>query len=71
MTISDSPILNGTEVKKLDKINTKGVYGGSAVCFKIESYKGVDLNIEFWVCTNGVEFTFGHLPSSWYFIKHD
>lgn len=71
MTVSDSPILNGAEVKKLDKTNTKEVYGGSASSFKLETYKGIDLNIEFWICSDGLEFTFGQVPSSWYFIKHD
>lgn len=71
MTLSDTPILNGSEVKKLNKTNTKEVYRGSAVCFKLETYKGINLNNEFWICSNGLEFTFGHIPSSWFFIKHD
>jgi hypothetical protein len=68
MTISDSPILNGTEVKKLDKTEYNGGHG---VYYFIKSYKGVNLNIEFWSCTDGIEFTMGYLPTLWYFIKHD
>jgi hypothetical protein len=70
-TLSDSPILNGTEIKKLKEINPNGVNRGPAVSFKLETYKGVDHNIKFWVCSNAVEFTNGHVPSSWYFLKHD
>lgn len=71
MTVSNSPILGGTEVKRLDKINTKGVYGGCGICFNVESYNDVELNTEFFACSNGFEFVFGEIPSSWYFIKHD
>ena len=66
LTVSDSPIINGTEIKRLNKIKDK------SVGYFIESYKGINLNIEFWSCSpGGFEFTFGYLPTSWYFFKHD
>jgi hypothetical protein len=69
LTFSDSPILNGTEVKKLDKTEYNGIHG---VYYFLESYNGVNLNVEFWACSpGGFEFGFGYLPTSWYFIKHD
>lgn len=70
MTISDSPILNGTEVKILDKSNYKGITMDNAACYLLETYKGVNYNIEFWGCMNGFNFVFSDIPSSWYFIKH-
>ena len=69
LTVSDSPILGGTEIKKLDKTEYNGGHG---VYYFIESHKGVNLNIEFWSCTpGGFEFAFGYLPSSLYFIRHN
>jgi hypothetical protein len=71
MTVSDSPILNGTEINRIDKTNNKEVYYGSGIGFNIESYKGIILNMDFFICSNGLDFIFGNIPSSWYFIRHD
>ena len=69
MTISDSPILNGAEIKRLDEREFNGVKGMNYI---LESYKEVTYNVEFWACSpGGFEFAFGYLPTSVYFIKHD
>jgi hypothetical protein len=73
ITISDSPILNGSEIKILDKPNNKelGITKNS-VCYFLESYKGITNNIEFWSCSpGGFELAFGYLPKSVYFITHN
>lgn len=69
MTVSDSPIINGDEIKQLEKAVYNGVNG---VYYLLESYKGTNINLKFWSCSpGGFEFTFGNLPTSLYFIKHD
>ena len=74
LLVSPFPILNGTEVKKLDK--TEYPVGHDSTCllayYFLESYNGINLNAEFSACTpGGFEFLLGHLPTSWYFIKLD
>jgi len=74
MTVSDSPILNGTKVNILDKSNYKGITVEKGVCYFLESYKGVTYNIEFWGCRNGFNFTWegnSNYVKSIYFFKHD
>ena len=71
MTVSNSPFTNCSEIKRLNKTNTKEIYNGCGLCIIFESYRGVTYNKEFWACSNGFEFVFGNVPSSWFFIKND
>jgi hypothetical protein len=74
MTVSDSPILNGTKLKILDKPSYKGITVENGVCYFLESHKGVTYNIEFWGCHNGFDFTWGENSNSVksiYLLKHD
>ena len=71
MTLSNYEIEGGTELKYLNLTETSPNPSQCGNCYEFKSYKGIEYNIKFWVCSNGLDFVFGETPSSWFFKKEN